>query len=116
MEELDKKELLKQEILSQYKSVRQFSTVIDVPYSTLVTALQRGIDGMAYETVLSICEKLSLNPVTLKPLTEATVSEEILENSIMKYYVQLNQDGRDKILNLIKDYSEIDKYRLDYQE
>ena len=39
-------ESLKEAILAQYKSVRQFSGVMGIPYSTLVTALERGVDGM----------------------------------------------------------------------
>ena len=59
-----KAEVLKKVILSQYKSVRQFAVEMDIPYSTLVTALERGIEGMAYSTVIRICDALSLNPVT----------------------------------------------------
>ncbi len=40
---MTKAEILKREILSQYKSVRQFAIDMSIPYSTLVTALDRGI-------------------------------------------------------------------------
>ena len=46
---MTKAQILKKEILSQYRSVRQFAMDMQIPYSTLVTALERGIDGMAYE-------------------------------------------------------------------
>ena len=36
---MTKAEILKTEILSQYKSVRQFAIEMGIPYSTLVTAL-----------------------------------------------------------------------------
>ena len=36
-----------------YKSVRQFAIEMEIPYSTLVTALDRGIEGMAYGTVIN---------------------------------------------------------------
>ena len=57
---MTKAEILKAEILKQYKSVRQFAIDMEIPYSTLVTALDRGIEGMAYGTVIRICDKLSL--------------------------------------------------------
>ena len=39
---MTKAEILKAEILNQYKSVRQFAIEMEIPYSTLVTALDRG--------------------------------------------------------------------------
>ena len=47
---MTKAEILKSEILKQHKSVRQFAIEMEIPYSTLVTALDRGIEGMAYGT------------------------------------------------------------------
>lgn len=82
-----------------------------IPYSTLVTALDRGIEGMAYGTVIKICDKLNLNPVTFKSLENTTVSEQLLENQVMSYYVRLNQVGKDKILGLMEDFVELRKYK-----
>ena len=44
---MTKAEILKKEILRQYRSVRQFAMEMNIPYSTLVTALERGIEGCA---------------------------------------------------------------------
>lgn len=65
---MTKAEILKREILRQYRSVRQFAMEMGIPYSTLVTALERGIEGMAYGTVIKMCDKLSLNPVDFTSL------------------------------------------------
>ena len=70
---MTKAEILKQEILKQYKSVRQFAIDMEIPYSTLVTALDRGIEGMAYGTVIRMCDKLSLNPVDFSSLEKGEV-------------------------------------------
>ena len=59
---MTKAEILKKEILRQYRSVRQFALEMSIPYSTLVTALERGIEGMAYGTVIKMCDKLNMNP------------------------------------------------------
>lgn len=89
---MTKAEILKQEILKQYKSVRQFALEMEIPYSTLVTALDRGIEGMAYGTVIRMCDKLSLNPVDFSTLEKGEVlGEKILENRVMQYYIQLNK-------------------------
>ena len=110
--EMTKAEILKAEILKQYKSVRQFAIDMEIPYSTLVTALDRGIEGMAYGTVIRICDKLSLNPVDFSSLEKGEVlGEKLLENRVMQYYIQLNKRGRKKILEMMEDYSQLDKYK-----
>ncbi len=109
---MTKAEILKKEILNKYRSVRQFALEMNIPYSTLVTALERGIDGMAYGTVIRICDKLKLNPVDFSPLEDgAVLSGHILENQVMACYMNLNQPGRDRVLEIMEDMSQIDKYR-----
>lgn len=110
---MTKAETLKREILSQHKSVRQFAIEMEIPYSTLVTALDRGIEGMAYGTVIKMCDKLSLNPVDFSSLEKGTgLGEKILENRVMQYYVKLNKSGRKKILELMEDYAQLEKYQI----
>ena len=109
---MTKAEILKQEILKQYKSVRQFAIDMEIPYSTLVTALDRGIEGMAYGTVIRMCDKLSLNPVDFSSLDKGEVlGEKILENRVMHYYIRLNKKGRKRILEMMEDYVQLEKYR-----
>ena len=109
---MTKAEILKAEILKQYKSVRQFAIDMEIPYSTLVTALDRGIEGMAYGTVIRICDKLSLNPVDFSSLEKGEVlGEKLLENRVMQYYIQLNKRGRKKILEMMEDYVQLAKYK-----
>ena len=109
---MTKAEILKKEILRQYRSVRQFAMEMKIPYSTLVTALERGIEGMAYGTVIKMCDKLSLNPVDFTSLErDASLGAQLLENRVMQNYIKLNQDGRDKILELMDDFVQIDKYK-----
>lgn len=108
---MTKAEILKKEILSQYKSVRQFAIELQIPYSTLVTALDRGIEGMAYGTVIKMCDRLNLNPVDFSSLEKgATLGEKILENRVMQYYVKLNKTARKKVLELMEDYVQLEKY------
>ena len=109
---MTKAEILKQEILKQYKSVRQFAIDMEIPYSTLVTALDRGIEGMAYGTVIRMCDKLSLNPVDFSTIEKGEVlGEKILENRVMQYYIRLNKKGRKRILEMMEDYVQLEKYR-----
>ena len=109
---MTKAEVLKREILRQYRSIRQFALELNIPYSTLVTALERGIEGMAYGTVIKMCDKLSLNPVNFTSLeNEDTLGAMLLENRVMQYYMKLNQEGRDKVLDLMEDFLQIEKYQ-----
>ena len=108
---MTKAKILKQEILKQYKSIRQFALEMEIPYSTLVTALERGVEGMAYGTVIRMCEKLNLNPVDFTSLEDTEIlGSRILENKVMQYYVQLNRRGRKKILEMMEDYLQLEKY------
>ena len=57
--------LVKTEIKRKYKSVRQFASAVDIPQSTIISALKKGIGSMAFDTVVKICSalgiKLSMN-------------------------------------------------------
>lgn len=109
---MTKAEVLKQEILKQYKSVRQFAMEMEIPYSTLVTALDRGIEGMGYGTVIRICDRLSLNPVDFTSIERGEdLGEKILKNRVMQFYVMLNKRGRKKILEMMEDFVQLDKYK-----
>ena len=109
---MTKAEILKKEILQQYKSVRQFAIDMSIPYSTLVTALDRGIEGMAYGTVIRMCDKLNLNPVDITALERGTdLGNKIVENRVMQQYVKLNKTGRKKILDFMGDLASLEKYQ-----
>jgi len=48
-------------IKERYSSVKEFSNQIDVPYTTIRSAFQKGIEGTAISTVLKICKELNLS-------------------------------------------------------
>jgi len=109
---MTKAEILKEEILRQYRSVRAFALELGIPYSTLVTALERGIEGMAYGTVIRMCDKLRLNPIDFSLLeSDQSMGAQFLENKVMQQYLNLNEEGRNKILELMDDFSQIEKYK-----
>ena len=53
---------LRKAILEQYPSLRQFSLEADIPYSTLLTLLSRGIGGASFDVVIHICKQLHIDP------------------------------------------------------
>ena len=54
-------EQLKGVILEQYKSVKSFCATIDIPYTTLDSALKRGLDGVGMKTILKVFNALDLD-------------------------------------------------------
>ena len=53
---------LRWRILDEYGSLRQFAAAAEIPYSTLLTLLSRGVGGASFDTVLRICRVLSMDP------------------------------------------------------
>ena len=58
MGDLVREERLKKEIRSQFKSIRKFALDMGIPYSSLMSALDKGLAGMAFDTVMAICKRL----------------------------------------------------------
>ncbi len=59
---MTREQKLRNKILDNYKSLRSFSTEADIPYSTLMTILSRGIGGASFDIIIAICKKLKINP------------------------------------------------------
>ncbi len=57
--------ILRNLILDKYSSLRQFALEADIPYSSLMTVLSRGIGGASFDMVMQICDKLNINPAEL---------------------------------------------------
>lgn len=53
-------EKLKDLILSKYKSVREFTITVDIPYTTLDSIFKRGIGNSSVSTILKICNALHI--------------------------------------------------------
>lgn len=54
-------EELKNLILSKYKSLREFSIELDMPYSTIDSILKRGIDKASITNIIKICKRLNIS-------------------------------------------------------
>lgn len=56
---------LKELILEQYSSIREFTIKIKIPYSTLDSIFKRGIQNATLSNVLKICEALHISADSL---------------------------------------------------
>ena len=50
-------------ILDQYTSLRQFAIETDIPYSTLMTLLSRDVGGASFDVIIRICKQLKIDPM-----------------------------------------------------
>lgn len=54
-------EQLKEEILKRYKSIRAFTTAINIPYSTLDSVFKRGLQNAGVSTMIKVFNALDLD-------------------------------------------------------
>lgn len=59
---MNREQCLRNQILDRYISLRQFAKEADIPYSSLMTLLSRGVGGASFDTVLKICRVLEIDP------------------------------------------------------
>ena len=59
---MTREDRLRNLILDRYISLRQFSIEADIPYSSLMTLLTRGVGGASFDTVVKICNALEIDP------------------------------------------------------
>lgn len=90
--------LIQQEIKRQYKSVRKFTTALDLPYTTVTSALKNGIGGTAYETVTKICAALHIQLINYQ--NNAMINEDVLE--FLYRYNRLDEKGMHTVRTILE--------------
>ncbi len=113
---MNKTEKLKHIILSKYNSIREFSKIVEIPSTTLTSALDKGIGGMAVDRIIKICDVLNIDVKTFEPLENMSkdtnnYSEE--EHQHIEDLRKLNNIGKNKVINYTKDLIEMPKYQKD---
>lgn len=91
-------QLISDEIKKQYKSVRQFASVVNIPQTTLASTLKNGVKGTAYETVVKICNSLNIKLVNHEyPIL---LDEETLK--ALDIYSRLDEKGRHTVNTILR--------------
>lgn len=54
-------EKLKAFILTKYRSIREFTQTIDMPYSTMTSILKKGVQNSSVQNVIRICQALNIS-------------------------------------------------------
>ncbi len=114
---MTKTEKLKNIILSRYGSIREFSKIVGIPSTTLTSALDRDIGGMAVDRVIKICDVLDLDVKTFEPLDthskESILSKE--ESMILFNFNKLNDLGKNEANKRVAELTEIAKYSYTHE-
>lgn len=115
---IDKTQKLKNIILNRYGSIREFSKFVEIPSTTLTSALDKGIGGMAIDRVIKICELLNIDVKTFEPLNVELKENNLtnLETRLLKGFNQLNDLGKEEAIKRVKELTEISKYTQEEKE
>ena len=90
--------VVRTEIMRQYKSVRQFAFAVNIPLSTINSALHNGIGGSSFDTVVQICRALGIKALSedgAHYLTEET-------QHLLTQYAQLDDFGRHTVASVLQ--------------
>lgn len=90
--------IIRTEISRQYKSVRQFAFAVNIPLSTINSALHNGIGGSSFDTVTQICRVLGIKALSDDSafyLTDDT-------QALLTQYAQLDTYGRHTVATVLK--------------
>ena len=90
--------IVRTEIARQYKSVRQFAFAVNIPLSTINSALHNGIGGSSVDTVVQICKTLGIKALSDDSafyLTDDT-------QELLTQYAQLDNYGRHTVATVLK--------------
>lgn len=107
---------LKALILSRYKSVRDFSISIDMPYSTIDSIFKRGVGNASVTNIIKICETLSISADDLArgvivfraPVVD---SSDPRESRLLESFRSFNAEGQDKLLSYASDLESTGQYK-----
>lgn len=117
---MDKTQKLKELILKEYGSIREFSKFVNIPSTTLTSALDKGIGGMAVDRIIKICEALNIDIKTFEPINDSNVTylHSKKETILLEHYNKLNEKGKDEAIKRVSELTEINKYTEleDYNE
>lgn len=80
---------VKSEIKRQYKSVRQFACAMDIPQSTIISALRKGIGGTSFDTVVKICSALGI-----KLSMNSGIFMDKEKSELLDYFGELDDRGK----------------------
>lgn len=99
-------EKLKDLILSKFKSIREFSNAIGLPYTTVDSILRRGIEKANILNIIKICdvlnidtEELSKGNIVNKKISDSYKNFDSEKEQILEFYDKFSDPKRKELLN-----------------
>ena len=89
-------------IKKEYKSVRQFSIAIGVPYSTIKSGLSNGIGGMAVDTIIKMCNALNIKVDELMSIQDKPAPQNAQEKELLEIYQKAKESDKAEVKTLLK--------------
>lgn len=107
--------ILKAYILTKYRSLREFSKYVNIPYTTIVNICDKDIGQVGIKYGIQICEFLgisldSLASGKIEPLKISILDE--TETKLIYAFKELNKAGKDRVI----EYTEIIQTRSEFTE
>lgn len=90
--------IVRDEITRQYKSVRQFAFAVDIPLSTINSALHNGVGGSSFDTVVQICKTLGIKALSDDAAFYLTEDTE----QLLTQYARLDDYGRHTVASVMQ--------------
>lgn len=112
-------EELRQMAVNAYGSVRRFTIAADIPYSTFLTILERGVASASVANIIKVCKCLRISVDALangviEPKGEVDTRLSQLsqdEQRLIECYEEMNDAGKNTILNLAVSLSNEDIFQ-----
>lgn len=108
---MDKTEMIRNLINNTGLNLKAFSQKANLPYSTLRSMLERGIENASVNNVIKVCSVLNISVESLYEMAEDTennLSKE--ESTLLENYNKLNNLGKSEANKRISELTEINKY------
>ena len=77
---MSKEDVVESLIKGSHRTVKDFARAIDLPYTTLLGMLKRGLGTASVDNIIKVCKGLGIT-------VEQLLSTEILSASIVPFYV-----------------------------
>lgn len=101
---MDRETFLKNEIKKCGYNLKSFAGKIDMPYTTLLSIVNKSVGGAALDNIIKICSGLNISIETLNPYAEH-YNDDLSQN-----YKLLNTIGKQKADEYIEDLTANPKY------
>lgn len=114
MIKMNKTELIRQLIKDTNLTMKAFAQKADIPYTTLRSMLERGIENASVNNVIKVCSTLNISIEYLYHMQDIN-SLSYDETELLRLFNELNDIGRKELLKRIAELTQITSYRKSMQ-